>query len=250
MLRFAHCTVVVAFLIVLSGALFLVAPSYVQAQEIAVAPSRAVPSLGPVSDDERPVPQAPMAPTSSSDNPADSNHPHPSMVNATVAIPVAVANASIVAPTSADDDSPIAFPTTTENWIDVDLSQQQVIAYEGTTPVRTFIISSGLPRTPTVTGTFRIQTKVAAQNMVGGTPGTSDYYNLKDVPWVQFFYQGYSFHGTYWHSKFGRPASHGCLNMRTEDAKWLYDWTTPVVGDRLRQRSSPENPGTLVVIHK
>lgn len=138
-----------------------------------------------------------------------------------------------------------------EKWIDVDLSAQRVTAYEGITAVRTFIISSGLPRTPTVTGTFRIQSKVTAQLMEGGSREEGDYYYLPNVPWVQFFYKGYSFHGTYWHDKFGRPMSHGCINMRTEDAKWLFDWTAPALPEGRRSvRSSPEMPGTLVVIHK
>ena len=53
---------------------------------------------------------------------------------------------------------------------------------------------------------------------------TGPGYDLKDVPWVMYFYKGYSFHGTYWHTTFGQPMSHGCVNMITEDAKWLFDW--------------------------
>ena len=72
--------------------------------------------------------------------------------------------------------------------------------------------------TPTVMGEYRIQTKLESARMTG--PG----YDLPDVPWIMYFYQGYSFHGTYWHNNFGTPMSHGCINMKTEDAKWLYDW--------------------------
>jgi lipoprotein-anchoring transpeptidase ErfK/SrfK len=111
-------------------------------------------------------------------------------------------------------------PKDEEKWIRVDLSEQTVVAYEGNKPVRAFIISSGLPRTPTVTGEFRIRTKVKAQTMSGGSG--SYYYNLPGVKWVQYFYAGYSFHGTYWHNDFGRPKSHGC--------------------------STKENPGTLVIV--
>jgi lipoprotein-anchoring transpeptidase ErfK/SrfK len=61
-------------------------------------------------------------------------------------------------------------------------------------------------------------------------------YELPGVPWVSFFHEtGVGFHGTYWHTDFGTPRSHGCINMRTEDARWLYRWTTPAadLADRL-----------------
>ncbi len=55
-------------------------------------------------------------------------------------------------------------------------------------------------------------------------------YELPGVPWVGFFHPtGVAFHGTYWHTDFGRPLSHGCINMRNIDAKWLYRWSTPEV---------------------
>jgi hypothetical protein len=54
-----------------------------------------------------------------------------------------------------------------------------------------------------------------------------------------------AFHGTYWHTDFGRPKSHGCINMRTEEAKWLYRWTLPepLPAERLRI-----GRGTTVVV--
>jgi len=42
---------------------------------------------------------------------------------------------------------------------------------------------------------------------------------------VQYFYKGYALHGTYWHNNFGRPMSHGCVNMTNDDALWMYEWT-------------------------
>ena len=53
---------------------------------------------------------------------------------------------------------------------------------------------------------------------------TGPGYDLPDVPWTMYFYQDYGIHGTYWHHNFGHPMSHGCVNMQTDDAKWLYDW--------------------------
>jgi lipoprotein-anchoring transpeptidase ErfK/SrfK len=105
------------------------------------------------------------------------------------------------------------------------LSKQQVYAYENGTLLRQFIVSTGLPGTPTVQGNFEIYLKVLSQRMTGPD------YDLPDVPWVMYFYKGYSFHGTYWHNNFGFPMSHGCVNMRTPEAEWLYGWApvgTPV----------------------
>jgi hypothetical protein len=142
-------------------------------------------------------------------------------------------------------------PAEEDRWIRVDLSEQMVIAYEGDEPVRAFIISSGLPGTPTVTGTFRIRVKVRSQTMEGGDPALHNYYNLPNVQWVQYFYADYSFHGTYWHNNFGHPMSHGCINMTIADAKWLWDWAEPAWDEEspaVWQASTTDNPGTLVIV--
>jgi lipoprotein-anchoring transpeptidase ErfK/SrfK len=137
---------------------------------------------------------------------------------------------------------------TDDKWIRVDLSEQLVVAYERNKPVRAFTISSGLPRTPTVTGEFRIITKVQSQTMSGGSPEYGGY-SLPGVKWVQYFYSDYSFHGTYWHDDFGVPKSHGCLNMTNADAKWLFDFAGPTWdGKTVWFRSAKDNPGTLVII--
>jgi LysM repeat protein len=111
-------------------------------------------------------------------------------------------------------------------WIDVDLSSQRLTAYQGNTAVFSALISSGLPKTPTVTGRFKVYTKLRSTRMRG--PG----YDLPGVPYTMYFYKGYAIHGTYWHNNFGHPMSHGCVNMRTSDAGWLFNWAsvgTPVV---------------------
>lgn len=131
-----------------------------------------------------------------------------------------------------------------ERWIRVDLGRQQVIAYEGMTPVRAFIVSTGLASYQTVTGEFRIRTKVSNQVMSGVG------YSLPNVKWVMYFYSEYALHGSYWHSNFGNPMSHGCVNMTNADAKWLFDWAGPVWdGSTVWYNSTPENPGTRVVVH-
>lgn len=107
-----------------------------------------------------------------------------------------------------------------ERWIDVDLSQQMTYVYEGNTVVKSFLVSTGLPQTPTVTGQYRIYVKLRSQDMSG--PG----YYLPDVPNVMYFFEGYALHGTYWHNNFGRPMSRGCVNLSLPDAAWLFNWAS------------------------
>lgn len=107
-----------------------------------------------------------------------------------------------------------------ERWIDINLSEQTLTAFEGTNTVNTFIISSGRSGKPTVTGEFRIWVKVRIQDMSG--PG----YYIRDVPWVMYFYRDYGIHGTWWHNNFGQPMSSGCVNMTIADAQWMYQWAS------------------------
>ena len=145
------------------------------------------------------------------------------------------------------------YPTLTERWVEVDLNEQMAIAYEGATPVRAFVISSGYGDTPTVTGTFRIWVKIAMQDMRGGSRAAGDSYHVTEVKNVQYFFEDYAFHGTYWHSNFGVPMSRGCVNMTEEDAEWLFDWATPFMYDDSDSGwmfSTDINPGTVVMIHE
>lgn len=127
------------------------------------------------------------------------------------------------------DLMPIASLSYGERWIDVNLSTQRLVAYEGTRPVYSTAISSGLPAFPTVTGLFEVYLRYQSQTMNGYRLGY-DYY-LPGVPYVMYFYRDYAIHGTYWHNNFGTPMSHGCVNTPTPDAQWLYNWSsygTPV----------------------
>lgn len=112
-----------------------------------------------------------------------------------------------------------------KHWIDVDLTNQMVYAYEGDTLVNSFLVSTGATPRLTVTGSFHIYERHVTANMWG--PG----YFLPDVPYTMYFYKGFALHGTYWHSNFGTPMSHGCVNLSIPDAEWLYYWSswgTPV----------------------
>jgi len=107
----------------------------------------------------------------------------------------------------------------------IDLSDSRLYAYEGDNLVQAFAVSGGGPGTATPVGAFRIGLRYPRQDMSG--PG----YFAPDVPWVQYFHGNYAIHGTYWHNEFGTAVSHGCVNMRTPDAQWLYFWSqegTPV----------------------
>lgn len=119
-------------------------------------------------------------------------------------------------------------PASDGRWIDVNLTEQHLYAYEGSQLVNDFIVSTGTWQHPTVTGSYQIYARYLYSDMKG--PG----YYLPNVPYTQYFYRGYALHGTYWHNNFGVPMSHGCVNLRTEDAAWLYNWSSE---------------GTLVNIH-
>lgn len=100
----------------------------------------------------------------------------------------------------------------------VELSKQSITAYENGAVVKTVIVSTGLPGTPTVQGDYYVYSKLPSQTMYG--PG----YYLPGVPWVMYFYQGYAIHGTYWHNNFGQPMSHGCVNLPSDEAEWFYNF--------------------------
>ncbi len=114
--------------------------------------------------------------------------------------------------------SPVPPVAEGDRWIDVDLSAQRLYAYQGSTLIAAFVVSTGTAQHPTVTGRYRIYLKLLYTDMAG--PG----YYLPDVPYTMYFYKGYAIHGTYWHNNFGVPMSHGCVNMRIDDAAWLYSW--------------------------
>jgi lipoprotein-anchoring transpeptidase ErfK/SrfK len=152
-------------------------------------------------------------------------------------------------------DPPILGENSQNKRIEVDLTNQRVYAIEGNTKVMEFVVSTGKwGRTPT--GVFTIAYKVRAQKMEGGSQLLGTYYYLPNVQFVQFFgndeipwSRGFSFHGTYWHSNFGTPMSHGCVNMRNEDAEKLYYWSSPEIGDKRVIKTTSDNPGTLVIIY-
>jgi hypothetical protein len=146
-----------------------------------------------------------------------------------------------------------------EKRIEVSLARQFLSAYEGDQVVYGAKISSGLGNkdvpigTRTPTGRYHITSKSPSKHMgslsASGAPGT---YSLPGVPWTSFFIfeTGVAFHGTFWHNNFGIPMSHGCINMRNEDAKWLFRWVTPQYDYPIQDRTGwdARGYGTQVLI--
>jgi lipoprotein-anchoring transpeptidase ErfK/SrfK len=138
----------------------------------------------------------------------------------TMAMEIIADTPTSVVPTSSAPLPAVASSGNGTRWIDVDLTNQRVYAYEGDAVVNSFIVSTGTWLTPTVTGQYNIYVKYRSTKMSG--PG----YYLPDVPYVMYFYKGYGLHGTYWHNNFGTPMSHGCVNLRTDEAAWLFGWAS------------------------
>lgn len=136
--------------------------------------------------------------------------------------------------------------------ISVDLSTQRLYAYEGEEKVFEFPVSTGKwGRTPP--GEYKIWVKLLRTKMEGGSG--NDYYNLPNVPYTMFFYndkipksRGYALHGAYWHNNFGYTMSHGCVNIRPEDAAKLFEWAEPI-SDGNVTHATKDNPGTVVTIY-
>lgn len=119
-------------------------------------------------------------------------------------------------------------------WIDISILRQSLVAYEGTRPVYATLVSTGAdglgdPKKThsTVQGAFLVHTKHVSATMDGDEVG--DEFDLRDVPYVQYFHEGYALHAAYWHDEFGTPRSHGCVNLAPQDAAWLFGWSTPEV---------------------
>ena len=162
-----------------------------------------------------------------------------------------------------------SFATGDRKWIDISIRQQTLVAYSGTRPVYATLISSGRggmgtvsgssnvlsaadekeleDESATVRGTFMIYQKEVSSTM-DGDEDRSDSFNLRDVPFVQYFHKGFALHGTYWHDDFGKARSHGCVNLAPVDAAWLFEWTDPSVPADWHGVVNKDR-GTVVYIH-
>jgi lipoprotein-anchoring transpeptidase ErfK/SrfK len=170
----------------------------------------------------------------------------------------------IIAP---EEYSPIAQDIPADKKrIEVALREQTVRAYQYDEVVFTARISSGIPNgslkkedypTATPPGKYNIYSKNPSKHMGSVASGEEmearGGFTLPGVPWTSFFISpgGYALHGTYWHNNFGLQMSHGCVNMRNEDALWIFRWSTPVF-DPLKIESPRDwektGSGTTVIV--
>ena len=136
-----------------------------------------------------------------------------------------------------------------ERWLDVDLDDEILVAFEGDVAVYATMVSSGGKDTPTETGVYRMWLKESEADMKG--LNGEDPYSVATVPWTQFFSpeKGLALHTAYWHDGFGHARSHGCVNLAPRDARWLYFWSDPQVPPGWTMAAGVvEAPGSIVRI--
>lgn len=163
-----------------------------------------------------------------------------------VAVPQEIADAP--------SDNVVLGDSTSDKHIYIDLSAQRLYAKEGDRIIYEFLISSGKwGRTPT--GDFMTWIKLRSTRMSGGSTKLGTYYNLPNVPYTMYFanssvpkWRGYGIHGAYWHNNFGHPMSHGCINMKPEEAGILYAWANPQSGENSITVDAA-HPGTPITIY-
>lgn len=164
-----------------------------------------------------------------------------------------------------------------ERWIDVSIDNQTLVAWEGKKPVFVTLVSTGQdgagdPKTTksTVRGVFRVKSKHitatmdsaerskesggAAPDRFAGESATADdehdsSFELRDVPYVQYFQDGYALHAAYWHDRFGLPRSHGCINLSPIDAMRLFRFTDPIP-DGWHGAAFDPGKGTIIIVRR
>jgi len=137
-------------------------------------------------------------------------------------------------------------------WIEVDLFEQTIAAYEGERMVYATLISSGRTATSTPPGIYRLWAKIREGKMSNPDvqDGSPAWYHIEDVPWSLYFHGGYSIHAAFWHNAFGFQRSYGCVNLAPQDAKWFFDWSDPFAPEGLERLYIGEgSPNTWVWVH-
>ncbi len=138
-------------------------------------------------------------------------------------------------PISAEEIAPISpHLSLEEKRLEVRLKDQVLVAYEKEKPVFMTRIASGGRFIDgdysTPVGQYITNRKRPSRHMASGDLAAPSSYDLPGIPWVCYLTKsGISFHGTYWHNDFGKPRSHGCINLSPQAALWVYRWTSPTV---------------------
>ena len=147
------------------------------------------------------------------------------------------------------------FAAGSRRWISVSLISQTLVLYEGNRPIYATLVSTGRdgmgdPKTTLSTpqGTFRIFQKHVTTTMDSEVADSE--FELRDVPWVMYFKGGYALHAAYWHDDFGRPRSHGCINLAPIDARVIFEWSSPEVPQHWHGAYSGDDfgEGTIVQV--
>lgn len=112
-----------------------------------------------------------------------------------------------------------------DKWIEINLYEQVLAAYENGNLVFATLISSGVDPFFTQPGVFQIYKKLEFDPMSGSFEvDRSDYYYLEEVPYIMYYDKARAIHGAYWQSLLGYQRSHGCVNLSVADAHWIYNW--------------------------
>ena len=112
----------------------------------------------------------------------------------------------------------------TKRWISVNLTEQYLLVYENDQPIYASLVSTGKLPGWTGSGVFSIYHKDEAYTLFTPDPKTVGNYLIQDVPYILYYEGSWALHGAYWHDNFGKPSSHGCVNLSLADAAWLFDW--------------------------
>ncbi len=139
-------------------------------------------------------------------------------------------------------------------WIDISILTQTLVLYEGTKPVYATAVATGKdglgdPKKTfsTVRGTFRIRDKHVTTTM--DAHEVENKFELRDVPWVQYFEAGYALHAAPWHDEYGKPRSHGCINLSPIDARRIFLWTDPPLPTDWHGVNAGQSTGEGTIVH-
>jgi len=144
-----------------------------------------------------------------------------------------------------------------ERWLDVDISEQTLVVFEGDRPVYATLMSSGKESKvkekdhSTPRGMWRVREKHVVATMDGDGSAAGDMpYSIEDVPYIMYFHKSYATHGAFWHRNYGVQMSHGCINLAPLDAKWVFFYADPQLPPGFHGNWGREdNPGSMVVVH-
>ncbi len=135
-----------------------------------------------------------------------------------------------------------------DRWIEVNMSSQTLVAYEGERPVFITLVSSGKAGTDTVPGLYRIYYKKGMQDLTRRRGRQVDWF-FEKIPYLLFYHSVFAFHPAVWHHSFGTPHSQGCIELPLSDAEFLYHWTSPRMPPGYMEISqTAAEPGTLIRI--